>query len=38
MRKRNFAERIFGKSMTKKMLYHTHMPLMAFHSSNTSAG
>lgn len=29
MRKRTFFEKLFGRSMTRKMLYHTHMPLMA---------
>lgn len=29
-RKRSFLDRLFEKSMTRKMLYHTHLPLMAF--------
>jgi nucleotide-binding universal stress UspA family protein len=31
-RKRNLLERIFHKSMTRKMAYHTHIPLLAFHN------
>lgn len=28
---RNFIDKLFGKSVTKKMVYHTNVPLMAFH-------
>lgn len=28
--KRNFFERFFGKSLTKKMVYHTHIPMLVF--------
>ena len=28
--KRNFFERLFHRSFTKKMVYHTHIPLLAF--------
>lgn len=30
-RKRNLFQRLFDRSMTKKMAYHTHVPLLAFH-------
>ncbi len=30
-RKRNLLNKIFDTSFTKKMLYHTHIPLLAFH-------
>jgi nucleotide-binding universal stress UspA family protein len=30
-RKRNLYQRLFDRSMTKKMAYHTHVPLLAFH-------
>ncbi len=30
--KRNFFTRLFSPSHTKKMLYHTHTPLLAFHA------
>ena len=33
MRKRSWAEKFFGRSMTIRMLYHTHVPLMAFHTT-----
>lgn len=33
MRKRSWAKKLFGRSMTKRMLYHTHLPLMAFHTT-----
>ncbi|MEI8137727.1 MAG: universal stress protein [Bacteroidota bacterium] len=34
---RNFFDKIFGKSVTKHMAYHTKIPLMAFHyNSKTS--
>lgn len=28
---RNFIDKLFGKSVTKKMVYHTKVPLLAFH-------
>jgi nucleotide-binding universal stress UspA family protein len=31
-RKRNFFEKYFSNSMTKKMAYHTSIPLLAFHT------
>jgi nucleotide-binding universal stress UspA family protein len=31
-RKRNFIERIFDKSITTKLVYHTHIPLLALHT------
>jgi nucleotide-binding universal stress UspA family protein len=31
-RKRNIYEKIFNPSITKKMAYHTHIPLLAFHA------
>jgi len=33
MRKRNFFERIFGRSETKTMAYHTEIPLLAYHAA-----
>ncbi len=33
-RKRNFIERIFEKSLSKKMVNHTNIPVLVFHSSN----
>lgn len=30
--KRNFLTKLFNPSHTKKMLYHTHTPLLAFHA------
>ena len=32
MRKRSLFNTLFGRSLTKKMLYHTHLPIMAFHT------
>jgi nucleotide-binding universal stress UspA family protein len=32
MRKLSAFKRIFNKSLTKEMVYHTHIPMMAFHS------
>lgn len=29
-RKRNFIDRLFEKGLTKRMVYHTHTPLLAF--------
>jgi nucleotide-binding universal stress UspA family protein len=31
-RKRNLFGRIFDRSVTKQMVYHTHVPLLAFHT------
>lgn len=31
-RKRNFIERIFDRSITKKLVFHTHVPLLALHA------
>ncbi len=31
-RKRNFIERIFDRSITKRLVFHTHIPLLAFHA------
>ncbi len=36
-RKRNFFDRIFDRSITKKLAYHTHVPLLALHA-HTSKG
>ena len=33
MRHRNFFQKIFNRSKTKRMAFHTHIPLLAFHSS-----
>lgn len=30
MHKRSFVQKLFNRSMTKKMAYHTHLPLIAF--------
>lgn len=35
-RHRNLFERIFGSSVTKKMAYHSKIPLMAFHHKQES--
>lgn len=34
--RRNFLEKLFGSSLTKKMAYHTRVPLLAFHASEPS--
>lgn len=34
---RSFFDKIFGKSITKHMAYHTNVPLMAFHHTTESA-
>ena len=34
--KKSFWERIWNPSQTNKMLYHTHIPLIAFHSESAS--
>ena len=34
---RGFFSRLFGKSITKQMAYHTTIPLMAFHHTAESA-
>ena len=31
-RKRNFIERIFDRSITRKLVFHTHVPLLALHA------
>ncbi len=31
-KKRNFIERIFDRSITKKLVFHTHVPLLALHA------
>lgn len=33
MRKRNVLSKLFDRSLTKKMAYHSHTPLLAFHTS-----
>lgn len=35
MRHRSFIRKIFGRSITKKMAYHTHIPLIAFRSGGS---
>lgn len=35
-RKRNFFDRLTSRSLTKKLAYHTHVPLLAFHAYNVS--
>ncbi len=39
-KKRTFIQRFFHSSLTRRMVYHTHIPLMAFHytDSTTSEG
>jgi nucleotide-binding universal stress UspA family protein len=32
--KRDLRFKLFSRSLTKKMAYHTHIPLMVFHTSN----
>lgn len=34
---RGFFDKLFGKSITKHMVYHTNIPLMAFHHTAESA-
>jgi nucleotide-binding universal stress UspA family protein len=34
-RKRNLIERIFDRSITHKLVYHTHIPLLALHTHGT---
>lgn len=34
-RKRNFIERLFDRSITKKLVYHTHLPLLALHTHSS---
>lgn len=31
-KKRNFIERIFDRSITRKLVFHTHVPLLALHA------
>ena len=31
-RKRNLIERIFDRSITRKLIFHTHIPLLALHT------
>jgi nucleotide-binding universal stress UspA family protein len=33
MRHRSFMQRLFSRSLTKRLAYHTHIPLMAFHTA-----
>lgn len=33
MRHRNFFQRVFSRSKTKRMAFHTHIPLLAFHAN-----
>lgn len=35
-REKNFIERLFGTSTTKRMAYHTNVPLLAFHHKQES--
>ncbi len=32
MRKKNIFSKLFEKNMTKSMVYHTHIPILSFHS------
>ncbi|HRH65654.1 MAG TPA: universal stress protein [Bacteroidia bacterium] len=34
MRKRNFFDKLTSRSLTRKLAYHTHVPLLAFHAYN----
>ena len=36
-RRRNLFERLTGRSTTKKMSYHTHIPLLAFHADQVGS-
>ncbi|MEP7169884.1 MAG: universal stress protein [Bacteroidota bacterium] len=33
MRKRNIFTKLFDRSLTKKMAYHSHVPMLAFHAA-----
>lgn len=33
MRNRSWLQKIFDRSITKKMIYHTHIPIIAFHTT-----
>jgi len=33
MRNRSFIQKLFNRSLTKKMVYHSHLPVLAFHTS-----
>lgn len=35
MRKRSFMQKLFSRSITRKMVYHTHIPLMAFRTPSS---
>jgi nucleotide-binding universal stress UspA family protein len=37
MRKRSFFQKLFTKSITKKMAYHTRIPVLAFHAKTISS-
>ncbi|REJ81733.1 MAG: universal stress protein [Bacteroidetes bacterium] len=34
MRKRSFIQKLFSRSVTKRMAYHTHIPLIAFRAAD----
>ncbi len=36
-RRRNLFEKLTGRSTTKKMSYHSHIPLLAFHAEQTGS-
>jgi nucleotide-binding universal stress UspA family protein len=36
-RKRNLFEKLTGRSVSKRLAYHTHIPLLAFHAQQVSA-
>lgn len=36
-KKRSFIQRFFHSSLTRRMVYHTHIPLLAFHYSDTTS-
>jgi hypothetical protein len=35
MRNRNIFEKLFSRSLTKKMVYHSHIPVLALHENES---